>query len=430
MGGDWQKFKLSDLAYNASETLNFTEVEEVIFINTGDVLEGKFLHNTYSAKQGLPGQAKKKIKKQDILLSEIRPENKRFAFVDFDPANYVVSTKFMIIRTKNNILPRYLYLLLTNKLVLSELQRVAESRSGTFPQITFDAISHLEFALPSIHEQEDILDVMNSLNSKIEINQRMNDTLEGIAQTLFKSWFVDFDPVKAKAEGRKPEGMDEATTALFPSNLTESSLGLIPDGWEISEIGKEVEVVGGSTPSTQEEVYWENGDFFWATPKDLSKLESPILLDTERKITELGVKQISSGQLPIDTVLLSSRAPVGYIALAKVPVSINQGFIAMKCTKKLSPYYVLSWTHFALNEIKARASGTTFAEISKSVFRPIKVIVPNVSTIKRFDDIIKLIYDRIAKNDRNTLSLMDTRDLLLPRLISGKLRVSEERTPL
>jgi type I restriction enzyme S subunit len=170
---------------------------------------------------------------------------------------------------------------------------------------------------------------------------------------------------------------------------------------------------------------WEEGEFYWATPKDLSKLQSPILLDTERKITELGVKQISSGQLPVDTILLSSRAPVGYIALAKVPVSINQGFIAMKCTKKLSPYFVLNWTYSTLEEIKARATGTTFAEISKSVFRPIKVIVPKESIIQRFNEVAKPIYDRIAENERNISSLADTRDLLLPRLISGKLRVSD-----
>jgi type I restriction enzyme S subunit len=249
--------------------------------------------------------------------------------------------------------------------------------------------------------------------------------LEGIVQALFKSWFVDFEPVQAKAEGRKPEGMNDATAALFPSAFTESILGPIPEGWAISEIGKEVEVVGGSTPSTKELAYWEDGEFYWATPKDLSKLKSPILLDTERKITGLGVKQIASGQLPIDTVLLSSRAPVGYIALAKVPVSINQGFIAMKCAKKLSPYFVINWTYYTLEEIKARANGTTFAEISKAVFRPIKVIVPNKSIIQSFNDIAKPIYDRIAENERNISSLASTRDLLLPRLISGKLRISD-----
>jgi type I restriction enzyme S subunit len=319
--------------------------------------------------------------------------------------------------------PQFVYYYISSP--ASRAKIIRDSEATGVPKTNLAYLRTFPILLPPLCEQHSIAHILSTLDDKIDLNQRMNATLEGIAQALFKSWFVDFDPVKAKAGGGKPEGMDEAIAALFPSAFTESIAGPIPEGWAISEIGKEVEVVGGSTPSTQEAAYWEDGRFYWATPKDLSKLKSPILLDTERKITELGVNQISSGQLPIDTVLLSSRAPVGYIAIAKVPVSINQGFIAMKCTKKLSPYYVINWTYSALEEIKARATGTTFAEISKSVFRPIKVIVPNESIIQRFNDITKPIYDRIVTNERSISSLINTRDLLLPRLISGKLRVGE-----
>lgn len=314
------------------------------------------------------------------------------------------------------------------------LQYMYESRKIEVFHVQHTGVARFQYTLfatttninlPLDDEQSGIVRILSCLDERIELNQRMNKTLEGMAQALFKSWFVNFDPVKAKAEGCKPEGMDDAIAALFPSTFIESILGPIPEGWEVSQIGEEVEVVGGSTPSTQETAYWEDGRFYWATPKDLSKLKNPILLDTERKITELGVKQISSGQLPIDTVLLSSRAPVGYIALAKVPVSINQGFIAMRCAQKLSPYYVINWTYSALEEIKSRATGTTFAEISKSAFRPIKIVVPNEFITQIFDDIAKPIYDRITENERNISSLRSTRDLLLPRLISGKLRVDE-----
>lgn len=323
---------------------------------------------------------------------------------------------------QNKVSSLYLFYFFNSPLGKYHLGTIA--RQVAVAGITSTDLVNLSFSIPPIQEQHSIADLLHSLDNRIELNQYMNATLEAIAQALFKSWFMDFDPVKAKAEGRKPEGMDDATAALFPSAFTESILGPIPEGWTISEIGKEVEVVGGSTPSTKEGAYWEEGEFYWATPKDLSKLKSPILLYTERKITELGVKQITSGQLPIDTVLLSSRAPVGYIALAKVPVSINQGFIAMKCTKGLSPYFIINWTYYALEEIKTRANGTTFAEISKAVFRPIKVLVPGKSIIQSFDDIAKPIYDRIAENERSITSLINTRDLLLPLLISGKLHIS------
>jgi type I restriction enzyme S subunit len=293
------------------------------------------------------------------------------------------------------------------------------------PSLNTSLLENVPIVLPPIKQQEYIGRVARSIDDKIELNQRMNATLEATAQALFKSWFVDFDPVKAKAEGRQPEGMDPVIAALFSDGFTESLVGPIPKGWLVSEIGKEVDVLGGSTPNTKEPTFWDDGKYFWVTPKDLSKMETPILIDTERKITEIGIGEISSGQLPVDTVLLSSRAPVGYLALAKIPVSINQGFIAMVCKKALSPLYIINWTHFALDEIKARAGGTTFAEISKSGFRPINVIVPPKQVIASFDCLAKPLYDRMTSSVIQSKILEDLRDLLLPQLISGKLRVRD-----
>jgi type I restriction enzyme S subunit len=141
----------------------------------------------------------------------------------------------------------------------------------------------------------------------------MNQTLESIARALFKSWFIDFDPVRAKMDGRQPTGMDVETAALFPDEFEDSVLGKIPKGWRVKSIGDVVKTVGGATPSTSEPTYWEEGAIHWSTPKDLAALSSPILLDTERRITEKGLQKISSGLLPKGTVLLSSRAPIGYL---------------------------------------------------------------------------------------------------------------------
>ncbi len=137
-------------------------------------------------------------------------------------------------------------------------------------------------------------------------------------------------------EGQQPAGMDAVTAALFPDSFENSPLGEIPKGWILSTIGESVRVVGGSTPSTKEPAYWEGGTIHWITPKDLASLSSPVVVDTERRITELGLQQISSRLLPKGTVLLSSRAPIGYLAIAEVPLAINQGFIAMICDHKLS----------------------------------------------------------------------------------------------
>ncbi|MDG2841100.1 restriction endonuclease subunit S [Vibrio parahaemolyticus] len=143
----WEVNQLSDICKNHSQSYDLKSVDEVIFVNTGDVLEGDFLHKDYSPVAGLPGQAKKAIKEDDILYSEIRPKNKRFAYVDFDVSDYVVSTKFMVIQANEKVHPRLLYMILTRQNTIDEFNVIADSRSGTFPQITFKAISNLNFCI-------------------------------------------------------------------------------------------------------------------------------------------------------------------------------------------------------------------------------------------------------------------------------------------
>ncbi len=180
----WCVRKLGDLARNISKTFDFSARSQVIFINTGDVLLGSFLHNNRISKEGLPGQAKKSINQNDILISEIRPANGHYAYVDFDSSEYVVSTKFMIIRASDDIEPRFLYRILTLQKTLAELQLIAESRSGTFPQITFDSISYFPIILAPKTIQLAFLRVVNLLEKQIKINDSQSNTLRGIRDTL------------------------------------------------------------------------------------------------------------------------------------------------------------------------------------------------------------------------------------------------------
>ncbi len=150
---------------------------EVVFVNTGDVLEGRFLHSNTISKEGLPGQAKKSICKGDILYSEIRPKNKRYAYVNFETCNYVVSTKFMVINPKSNILGKLLYRILTLQSSVDNFDSIAEGRSGTFPQITFDAISELQIVLPP-------LEIQNQFQVIVEPMELLQDELFLENQTL------------------------------------------------------------------------------------------------------------------------------------------------------------------------------------------------------------------------------------------------------
>ena len=265
-------------------------------------------------------------------------------------------------------------------------------------------IESFNFSLPPLEEQKRIAHVLGTLDDKIELNRQMNQTLEEMAQAIFKSWFVDFD------------GQDE---------FVESELGPIPKGWQVLPVSKVVKSVGGSTPSTKKPEYWDDGDINWTTPKDLSSAEAPILLETSRKITQAGVDSISSGLLPVGTLLMSSRAPVGYLAITAIPTAINQGYIAMLPGGKLSSLYLLHWAKFNMDVIKSRAGGTTFAEISKRNFRPIPVIVPDQKTLASFEKTAEPIFQKIQLNLEQSRTLTELRDTLLPKLISGELRVPE-----
>ena len=284
--------------------------------------------------------------------------------------------------------------------------------------------------VPGLQEQRSIAHILGTLDDKIELNRKQNETLEAMARALFKAWFVDFEPVRAKMEGRWQRGQSQPGLPahhydLFPDRLVESELGEIPEGWRHSTIGEEVTVCGGSTPSTKEPEFWEGGHHCWATPKDLSSLRFPVLLDTDRKITNAGLSKISSGLLPVGTVLLSSRAPIGYMAIAEVPTAINQGFIAMKCDGVLPNVFVLAWCRESMDAIVGNANGSTFQEISKSNFRPLRVVVPSDPVLTSFTRSADSLYRQMAGNERESRSLAQLRDTLLPKLISGELRVPE-----
>ena len=313
------------------------------------------------------------------------------------------------------------YWLKVNK---TKLERHASG--STFKELSGTALKNIAIRLPtSKAEQRAIAHILGSLDDKIELNRQMAQTLESIARAIFKSWFVDFDPVKAKMEGKQPEGMTEEIAALFPDRLVDSELEMIPEGWDIATMQDLGTIKGGATPSTKNPDYWEGGTNHWITPKDMSNLDSIAVLDTSRKITDSGMQRISSRQLPAGTVLMSSRAPVGYLAISAIPISINQGFIAIVCNKSIPNSYVLYLLESNMDKIKMSSGGSTFSEISKRNFRPIKILLPNKDLLVKFNEIIEPIVDKMTRLQREVTTLSSLRDALLPKLISGELRIKD-----
>ena len=369
-----------------------------------------------------------RFKNGDTLLARITPclENGKTAYVSGLEGDTVAhgSTEYIVIAEKQNVSDGLFAYYLTRS---SEFRSFAighmEGTSGR-QRVPTAAVAKFQFRLPPLPEQKAIAHILGTLDDKIELNRRMNATLEAMARALFQSWFVDFDPVRAKLDGRKPAGLDAATAALFPTHFQDSSIGHIPQGWTVEPVGEVVECVGGGTPSTAEPKYWEAGTHHWTTPKDFSSLQAPVLLDTDRKLTDAGVAKISSGLLPAGALLLSSRAPVGYLAIAAMPVAINQGFIAIKCNERASNFFMLNWCQTNMAEIESRATGTTFAEISKTNFRPILVELPPKELMAAFTEKVAPLYAQITANLQQSHTLATIRDALLPKLLSGKLTIT------
>ena len=351
------------------------------------------------------------------------------AIVDERFEGALCGTGALLLRVQSTrVDPRYLSMFLSSEAAYVWLRTHAVG--AVMPNLNTAIIQALPISLPRIHEQQRIAGFIGAPDNRITLLRETNATLEAIAQALFKSWFVDFDPVRAKMEGRTPEGMAEATAALFPDGFETSELGEVPRGWRVMPVGDAIEAVGGATPDTKNEAFWEPPVHCWTSPKDLSGIAAPVLLDTERKVSNQGLAKIGSGLLPPGTLLMSSRAPIGYLALAQVPLAINQGYIAMLPGGLLPPLYMYFWCRQNMDGIKGRANGSTFMEISKKAFRPIPVLVPSPELMNAFTATADALFARLTANEQQAQTLSTLRNTLLPRLISGQLRLPEAQAAL
>ncbi len=311
--------------------------------------------------------------------------------MDFSPIDYIASTKLMVIRAKKDVVsPKYLYYFLKNSFTVAELQLLAETRSGTFPQITFSEVANLTIPVPSLAVQEVIVQTMQCLEDKITCNEQINDNLEQQAQSYFQELFVD---------NADPE-------------------------WAIGTISDLGTVVGGSTPSKAKPEYYTESGIAWITPKDLSINKSKFVSHGENDITELGLKNSSAAIMPEGTVLFSSRAPIGYIAIAAGEVTTNQGFKSVVPKPEIGTPFVYFFLKNTLPVIEGMASGSTFKEVSGSTMKNVPAVIPDAETLAKFSDFCAPIFAQQRILEEQNQSLATLRDNLLPKLMSGEIDVS------
>ncbi|HEC57418.1 MAG TPA: restriction endonuclease subunit S [Candidatus Syntrophoarchaeum butanivorans] len=378
---------------------------EIIYVDISSVSRGKLISTQRIPIESAPSRAKRIVKDGDTIISTVRVYRKSYYYVKDPPENTIVSTGFVVIRPKKAD-KRFIYYLLTSDQFIDHL--AANSTGSAYPAFNPEIIERTLIPLPPLPEQRKIAEILGALDDKIELNYEMNKTLEAIAQAIFKHWFVDFEPFKDNLVYNEEIGKE------------------IPEGWEVVKLGEVCKVYGGGTPNTNNPEYWEGGKILWATPTDITSLGSPVIFDTERKITEKGLKNSSAKLLPSGTILMTSRATIGYFAIAKKPISTNQGILSIVCNEYPSNYFILHTLYIKLREIKQVANGSTYPEVSRSYVRNLKILLPPRGVLNKFNELVEPIYKQISENEQESRILTQIRDTLLPKLLSGEIRVKVE----
>lgn len=396
---EWKEVDICQLCDSVSETYK-GNASEVVLINTSDVLDGKCLNHEYVPNKKLKGQFKKTFRKGDILYSEIRPANKRFCFVDFEPKDYIASTKLMVLRAHEDVDPQYLYQILRSNDTLTQLQMLAESRSGTFPQITYSELSNIMVSLPSQKAQKNIVSILSSLDRKIELNNKINADLEEMAQAIFKNWFVDFEPFK---DGK----------------FVDSELGMIPEGWKVGTLTEIASYMNGLAmqkfpPENNEDSLpvlkiKELGQGFCGTDSDRCSCN----IKDECKIHNGDVIFSWSGTLLVDVWCGGD-------------CGLNQHLF--KVTSKDYPkWFYYYWTKHHLQEFIhiAKDKAVTMGHIKRGHLEEAMVAIPDNDSMEKAHELFEPILSKMIslRLENSRLSLL--RDTLLPRLMSGKLEVPQ-----
>lgn len=389
--GEWKKYAIGDLCQTISDTFK-SQASEVVLINTSDVLEGKCLNHDKVRNINLKGQFKKTFQKDDILYSEIRPANKRYAYIDFEAKNYIASTKLMVLRHNELINPKFLFYILQSNDMITQLQMLAESRSGTFPQITFDVLSKEVILLPSLNEQEKIIKILSSFDDKIEVNRKINENLEQQAQALFKSWFVDFEPFKG-------------------GKFVESELGMIPEGWRVGNLLDVAELFDHKRKplSGRERDAMEKNYPYYGATSIMDYVDNYIFDGIYLLMGEDGSVATDEG-FPYLQYVWGKFWPNNH---AHVMVGKN-GY----STEML-------WCLLSKTNVQTIVTGAVQGKISQQNMKKLLVPIPLTNVCKSFIEVITPLFDKKRNLSNEIQSLSQLRDTLLPRLMSGEINLSD-----
>lgn len=425
----WTTKTFDQCAELVRDTVHPSEVRGQRYIGLEHIIPGQLSLCGYGLADEVTS-AKCRFKKGDILFGKLRPYFRKVVLAPFDG---VCSTDIWVVRSKPGMAQRYLFYWMASPSFIEESTRASE---GTrMPRAQWEFVGRIRKPVPSLVEQRAIACVLGSLDDKLELNRRTNRTLEEMSQAIFKSWFIDFDPVRAKAAVRRehPKWTDEQVSRaacpslkpeiarLFPDSFVDSELGQIPKGWRVQSFTDGIEVIGGGTPKTSVRELW-GGEIPWFSVADTPAPGDVFAISTEKTITREGLNSCSARILPVGTTIISARGTVGNLALVGVPMAMNQSCYGLRPRHGQRGYYLYFATKALVEILRQRAHGSVFNTITRETLSGTQVVAPPRDLIEAFEGVASALLERILADQRQSSTLAALRDALLPKLLSGELR--------
>ena len=408
MSTDWKKIKFGDCAEKVSNAVQPDKIDPAVpYIGLEHIIENGLQISGHSVAAEATS-TKTRFSQGDILFGKLRPYFRKVVRPNFDG---ICSTDIWAIKAKKGIDQRFLFYRMASQEFIDK--SMGASTGTRMPRADWGYLSTWEIPIPPIYQQRKIASILGAFDDKIAVNQRINATLEAMARALFQSWFVDFDPVREKLDGKNPKFLDEATAKLFPNAFQESELGHIPKGWRAGTLSEGFNITMGQSPpgNTYNELgdglpfYQGCTDFGFRFPKRRIYCTAP---NRTAKVRD---------------TLVSVRAPVGDINMAKEDCCIGRGVAAVRHKSGAS-----SFTYYAIANLypdfaKFEAEGTVFGSINKDSFEKLPFVIPPASIVSAFERLAEPLDEQIRILVEQSHTLANIRDALLPKLLNGELSV-------
>lgn len=402
--------KLSSIAYYVTDKISSNDISLSEYVTTDCILQNKKGREVAS---NLPPQpcCLTRYQRGDILIANIRPYLKKVWFADIDGG---ASSDVLVFRAKEGHSPSFLYAVLLQDSFFDYVMQGA--KGSKMPRGDKEQILRYEMPILSCSE-ESIGTFFLNLDQKIRLNEQINQNLEAIAKQLYDYWFVQFDFPDENGKPYKSSG----GKMVWDKRLKRE----IPLLWKAKIVEEVADVYNGATPSTVNELNY-GGDIVWITPKDLSDQKQKFVYQGERNISQVGYDSCSTHLLPSNTILMSSRAPIGLLAIAKTELCTNQGFKSFVSKSKNIATYLYYYLQYHITQIEQLGTGTTFKEVSREDILKFPMLKPSDNVLDLWEEIVSALNDRQLEIQKENENLIKQRDELLPLLMNGQVSVNSD----